>query len=254
MQKEFMTIGELARLMGTTVRTLQYYDKQGLLKPAAFSEGGHRLYSAKEVVKLHQILSFKFLGFSLDEIKSSLFSLDDPKEVAGLLEHQKGIIQKQLAELEKAQRAIDTLHQEVTAIREVDFAKYAEIIELLKLDNNGYWAWKRFDDPLKEHVRSRFGDNAPAALQIFDTYKEVLEEALLLKRNQEPPEGEKGQCLARKWWDMILEFTGGDMTLVPKLEVFNENKEGWDSLLAEKQKEVDVYLNAALENYLAGGN
>lgn len=44
------------------------------------------------------------------------------------------------------------------------------------------------------------------------------------------------------------------MTLVPKLEVFNENKEGWDSLLAEKQKEVDVYLNAALENYLAGGN
>lgn len=81
-----------------------------------------------------------------------------------------------------------------------------------------------------------------------------MEEALLLKRNQEPPEGEKGQCLARKWWDMILEFTGGDMTLVPKLEVFNENKEGWDSLLAEKQKEVDVYLNAALENYPAGGN
>ena len=58
MQKEFLTVGELARLMGTTVRTLQYYDREGILKPSSFSEGGRRLYSAKDVVKLHQILSF----------------------------------------------------------------------------------------------------------------------------------------------------------------------------------------------------
>ena len=39
----FMTVGELARQMGVTVRTLQYYDREGLLKPSALSSGGRRL-------------------------------------------------------------------------------------------------------------------------------------------------------------------------------------------------------------------
>ena len=41
----FMTVGEVAKKMGVTVRTLQYYDKEGLLSPSAESEGGRRLYT-----------------------------------------------------------------------------------------------------------------------------------------------------------------------------------------------------------------
>ena len=44
MGKELMTIGELAKRMGVTVRTLQYYDKEGILEPSAFSAGGRSLY------------------------------------------------------------------------------------------------------------------------------------------------------------------------------------------------------------------
>ena len=43
--ENFMTVGELAKKMGTTVRTLQYYDKEGLLSPTTESEGGRRLYT-----------------------------------------------------------------------------------------------------------------------------------------------------------------------------------------------------------------
>ena len=68
MNEDYLTIGELAQKMDVTVRTLQYYDREGLLKPAAISKGGRRLYSTKDIVKLHQILSFKYLGFSLVEI------------------------------------------------------------------------------------------------------------------------------------------------------------------------------------------
>lgn len=55
----FMTIGEVAKKMGVTVRTLQYYDKEGLLSPSKQSEGGRRLYSNKDLIMLHQILSLK---------------------------------------------------------------------------------------------------------------------------------------------------------------------------------------------------
>ena len=52
------------------------------------SEGGRRLYTDKDIVKLHQILSLKNLGFSLDDIKNRLISLDTPAEVAEALEDQ----------------------------------------------------------------------------------------------------------------------------------------------------------------------
>ena len=65
----FMTVGELAKKMNVTVRTLQYYDKEGVLSPSAESEGGRRLYTDKDLVLLHQILSLKSLGFSLKDIK-----------------------------------------------------------------------------------------------------------------------------------------------------------------------------------------
>ena len=74
----YMTIGEIAKKMNSTVRTLQYYDKEGVLSPSAESEGGRRLYTNKDIVKLHQIQSMKYLGFSLEDIKNRLIPLDTP--------------------------------------------------------------------------------------------------------------------------------------------------------------------------------
>ena len=59
----FMTVGQLAKKMGVTVRTLQYYDKEGVLSPSAESEGGRRLYTDKDLVLLHQISVFKINRF-----------------------------------------------------------------------------------------------------------------------------------------------------------------------------------------------
>ena len=57
----YMTVGEVAKKMGVTVRTLQYYDKEGLVSPSSISEGGRRLYADKDLILLHQILSLKSL-------------------------------------------------------------------------------------------------------------------------------------------------------------------------------------------------
>ena len=84
----YMTVGEVAKKMDVTVRTLQHYDREGLLSPSAISEGGRRLYTDKDIVKLHQILSLKHLGFSLDDIKNRLIPLDTPNEIATVLEQQ----------------------------------------------------------------------------------------------------------------------------------------------------------------------
>ena len=59
-----MTIKEMSRRTGVSIRTLQYYDKIGLLKPAGYTQAGYRLYDDTALEKLQQILLFRELGFS----------------------------------------------------------------------------------------------------------------------------------------------------------------------------------------------
>ncbi|GGH30442.1 MerR family transcriptional regulator [Paenibacillus segetis] len=70
--KSHWKVGDLAKLTGLTVRTLRFYDQIGLLSPSGQTESGHRLYSEANLSRLHQILSLKELGLSLEEVKSAL--------------------------------------------------------------------------------------------------------------------------------------------------------------------------------------
>ncbi|WP_435920979.1 MerR family transcriptional regulator [Paenibacillus sp. DYY-L-2] len=64
------TIQKLARLAGISTRTLRYYDEIGILKPARMSSSGYRIYGQAEVDRLQQILFYRELDFSLEQIKS----------------------------------------------------------------------------------------------------------------------------------------------------------------------------------------
>ena len=120
----FMTIGEVAKKMGVTVRTLQYYDKEGLLSPSTQSEGGRRLYSNKDLIMLHQILSLKSLGFTLDDIKDRLIKLETPKDVANALSEQANDIRNKIKNLQDSLKAIEQLKEEVLQMNTVNFKKY----------------------------------------------------------------------------------------------------------------------------------
>ncbi|MGH2509988.1 MAG: MerR family transcriptional regulator, partial [Ktedonobacteraceae bacterium] len=72
MEQPFYTTSRFARQACVTVRTLRYYDREGLLSPSAHTQAGHRLYSNADLARLQQILALKFLGFSLDEIRHCL--------------------------------------------------------------------------------------------------------------------------------------------------------------------------------------
>ena len=64
-----MTVNEGSKLTGVSIRTLQYYDTIGLLKPSEYTESGYRLYDDTALERLQQILLFKELEFPLKEIK-----------------------------------------------------------------------------------------------------------------------------------------------------------------------------------------
>lgn len=249
-----LTVGELAETMDVTVRTLQYYDKQGLLKPSKKSEGGRRLYSKRDMVKLHQILSLKFLGFSLEEIKNNLIPLDTPDEVLKVLSKQRDIVQSQINNLKTALSAIEALQDEVSQMQKVDFNKYADIISLLRLKNEGYWVVKFFDDKLMDHIKNRFSDNPDAATALFNQWESMCDEIFEIKANGIKPESDIGQKIAAKWWQLVIDFTGGDFSLLPELMKFHDTQQDWSEDLKAKQQTADTFINEALAIYFKNNN
>lgn len=152
----YMTVGKAAKKMGVTVRTLQYYDREGLLHPSAESDGGRRLYNDKDLVLLHQIISMKSLGFSLTDIKERLISLKTPDDVANALTEQADAIRINIKQLKDSLAAIEQLKTEVLQMQTVNFKKYADIIVNLQMKNESYSLIKRFDDDTLDYIRSRF--------------------------------------------------------------------------------------------------
>ena len=244
----YMTVGEVAKKMGTTVRTLQYYDKEGLLCPSAESEGGRRLYTDKDLVMLHQIVCLKSLGFTLDDIKQRLISLETPTDVANALTEQADNIRGKIERLTASLTAIEQLKAEVLQMQTVNFKKYADIIVNLQIKNSSYYLIKRFDDDTLDHIRNRF--NRESGLNFMDRFNRLSDEIIQLQKENVPPESEKSQRIVKEYWGLIMEFTNGDMSMLPKLmEIGNIDTatNAWE----ERQKNVNDYLEPALQVYFS---
>ena len=242
----YMTIGEVAKKMDVTVRTLQHYDKEGLLSPSAVSDGGRRLYTDKDIIKLHQILSLKHLGFSLDDIRDRLIPLDTPADVAQILSEQASVIRKKIADLAESLSAIEALRTEVLEMQSVDFKKYADIIVNLEMKNDFYWLIKHFDSETLDHIRSRF--DKESGIAFLQKFLHLQDEAIRLQNAGVSVESPEGLQFAKAYWDMILEFTNGDAAMLPKLMQMGENDE-LNQEWKQKQTQANVFIEPALGAY-----
>lgn len=244
----YMTAGEVAKKMDVTVRTLQHYDQEGLLPPSAFSEGGRRLYTDKDIIKLHQILSLKHLGFSLADIKNRLIPLDTPADVAQILAEQADMIRQKIAGLAESLSELEALRAEVLKMQSVDFKKYADIIVNLEMKNDFYWLIKHFDSETLDHIRSRF--DRESGMAFLQKFLRLQDEAIRLQDAGVPAGSPEGLQFAKAYWDMILEFTNGDAAMLPKLMRMGENDE-LNQEWKQKQARANVFIEPALGAYFS---
>jgi DNA-binding transcriptional MerR regulator len=98
------TVGELSRLAGITVRALRHYDEIGLVRPSQRSAAGYRIYDARDVLRLQQVLVFRELGVPLDEIAATL---DQPHDREALLRKHRGALVDRRARLDQMLAAVD---------------------------------------------------------------------------------------------------------------------------------------------------
>ena len=92
------TTGELARLCGVTVRTVQYYDTRGILTPSELTEGGRRLYSEDDVKRMKVICFLRELDLPIDAISQILREEHPEKVISLLIGQQEQTLSEELAE------------------------------------------------------------------------------------------------------------------------------------------------------------
>jgi DNA-binding transcriptional MerR regulator len=99
------SVGEVARIAKVTVRTLHHYDRIGLLSPSGRTPAGYRLYRERDLDRLQQILFYRALEFSLDEVAAIL---DDPQSSPrDHLRRQHALLKERIRQLEELAEAVE---------------------------------------------------------------------------------------------------------------------------------------------------
>jgi DNA-binding transcriptional MerR regulator len=143
------TIKKLAQLAGTSVRTLHYYDEIGLLKPEFRGANGYRHYGEKSIAKLQQIMFFRELDFSLEEIKT-ITSRPDYDAVEALQSH-KEVLQKRKERIDELLRTINKTIKNIKGEKLMEIKEYYqgfsdEQIEKYREEVKKRWGEKTLKD------------------------------------------------------------------------------------------------------------
>ena len=126
------TTGEIAKLCGVSVRTVQYYDTRNILVPSELSEGGRRLYSDDDLKRMKIICFLRDAGISINSI-SELFAKPDPdKVISVLLEEQEKSLKADMEDIQKKLDLICGVKRELKSVDNFSVDSIGDIAHVLK--------------------------------------------------------------------------------------------------------------------------
>ena len=269
MDKHLYRTGQFARKASVSIRTLRYYDKEGLLAPTAYSESGYRLYTDEDLVNLQQILALKFLGFSLDEIKALLRSSLAPRSLGDMLAQQRAMMQAKRVQLDGI---IQALYETESLLEsgECDWDSLVRVIQAIQMEQNRDWVKKYFTpeqleqmqglseqsyrEEAREKMAGRMGEWTEADQERASAqWASLTADLTRLASANADPASDDAQDVAKRYSDLISGFTGGDPAIASGLSRWWQNHDA----LPDAQKPIQspyssehqAWLEKALEVY-----
>lgn len=241
MKTKYYKVQEFAKRTGVTVRALHHYDRLGLLKPTGYTEGGYRLYSEADFLRLQQIVTLKFIGLSLNQIKS-LFNRKE-FDLLKMLQLQRKAIEYKRNQLSFTIAAIESAEELVRLDKVPSEETFTKIIEVINMYNNREWLKNYYSDEQLDKLAARYSPELQkeAENQWAALIKDV-EQAL-----GEDPTSQKAQLLAKRWTALIESFTMGDAGVTESLKKLYEEKQNWPANFKKPYSdEVEAFISKAI--------
>lgn len=248
---EMITIQQLTKETSVTVRTLRYYDQIGLLEPSGKTEGGHRLYSERDVWKLQQILFLKEMGFPLKEIMNML----ETERV-----NVKEFLQQQLLFVREEQQKFSRMEKMLQAVlysaELEDELNWDIMFELMQLSQQSPRMRQLFQQQVFSEEEEHLLKNLP---NMSEQNEEVQEWILLLKRmrqfmqKKKAPSDAEVQGITGIILEKCREMANGDEAFLDKLwEVRKSTEQSQRMNMYPMEEELLQYMDAAFELYIEG--
>ena len=190
-----MTVQKVSRLTGVSIRTLQYYDRIGLLHPTEYSDAGYRLYDDAALETLQQILLFRELEFPLKDIRKIIESPDFDRGKA--LEQQIELLtlkKEHIENLIDLARGIQLLGVRHLKFDAFDTKKIDEYAARAKASWGNTPAYKEFEEKSKGRTKEQDREISLGMMDIFTEFGAI--------RTSEPG-SEEAQALVKKLQDYI---------------------------------------------------
>ena len=219
-------VNEFAQVAGVTVRTLHHYDRIGLLKPGGYSSGGYRLYRKHDLVRLQQIVTLKFIGFSLTQIKQLLDSNSFDLGVA--LNQQREILAEKRLQLDQAVTAIEKAAALLATNDEPDWQAFKRIIEVINMQNNMDWTKKYYSEDAQNKIAERAQTIPPEVIEkAQNDWATLITEVEQAVVEGVSPTSDRAAALATRWRELIRGFTGGDAEIQSGLNKMYSDQANW---------------------------
>ena len=201
-----MTVAQVSKRTGVSVRTLHHYDQIGLLKPTEVTEAGYRLYDVGALDKLYMILVYRELGLSLNEIGSILDAPDYDRN--RVLEHQIRLMQERIEKLQNRisfARGMLMLGVKYMDFEGFDPKKIDEYSQQAKVLYGKTEAYKEFEQKQKGRTKEQEKDLGAQVMELF---------AKLGKMRPCAPDSEEAQNWAK---ELQAFFTEHFYTCTPQI-------------------------------------
>ncbi len=127
--------GTFAKKARVSLRTIRYYDKIDLLKPTKVLDNGRRYYTDEDFTKLQQILTFKMLGFSLDDIKAMTITTPDKNTLQASLSMQLSLVRMQRSRLAQMEQALTEATAFLQQNEQLDMNHMVNLIHLSNVEH-----------------------------------------------------------------------------------------------------------------------
>lgn len=129
------TTGEIAKLCGVSVRTVQYYDSRNILIPSELSEGGRRLYTEDDLKRMRIICFLREAGFSISSIGELLAEEDPEKILSVLLDQQEELLREELEERQRRLGIVKSIRRELKELEHFSVESIGDIAHVMKNKN-----------------------------------------------------------------------------------------------------------------------
>ncbi|EPY14824.1 MULTISPECIES: MerR family transcriptional regulator [Paenibacillus] len=246
------TVGQLAELCGTTVRTIQYYDNIGLLASQRYGGSNKRTYRERDLVKLQQILFYKSLGFNLKEIQEQCLAYEDKGDLKRILQRQSSLLFTKEMEFRSDRSFIDAM---VSCMENSDSIN-VETIMKLTLNKRKHLLLDYIDMNLPTEAKAIFELNIindQAAIQVYWQWKGLTLEAYMLMINGIHPVSDAGYSLGKRWDSFVRYATKEKQEMREAYRISYEEKEHWpeeDRFLTEY---CEHFIEEAHRHFLGSG-